>query len=116
MFRHLFRLIKWINVSFSHFDLHFHIHLEWEKGKAKQANFSSMIGSHIRQKAWSLIPVLKKAVLNSCVGYMISARLVPQTLKLLKMCQSVGHDSQRKTRLPLRLEATEDMLIMLPDF
>ena len=58
MFRHLFRLIKWINVSFSHFDLHFHIHLEGEKGKAKQANFSSMIGSHIRQKAWSLIPSL----------------------------------------------------------
>ena len=59
---------------------------------------------------------LKKAVLNSCVGYMISAMLVPQTLKLLKMCQSVGHDSQRKTRLLLMLEATEDMLIMLPDF
>ena len=57
---HLFRLIKWINVSFSHFDLHFHIHLEGKKGKAKQANFSSMIGSHTRQKAWSLIPVLKK--------------------------------------------------------
>ena len=113
---HLFWLIKWINVSFPHFDLHFCIHLEGKKGRAKQANFSSMIGSHLRQKAWCLIPVLKKAVLNSCVGCMISAMLVPQTLKLLKMCQSVGHDSQRKTRLPLMLEATEDMLIMLPDF
>ena len=58
MFSISFSVNKRINVSFSHFDLHFHIHLEGGKGKAKQANFSSMIGSHIRQKAWSLIPSL----------------------------------------------------------
>lgn len=36
--------------------------------------------------------------------------------QLPKECEYVQHNSQRNRDLPLMLEATEDMLIMLPDF
>ena len=62
----------------------------------------------------NLIPIFKKVVLKLYVSFIISAMLVAKTHSSWRygsLC-----DSQGKKDLPLMLEATDDMLIMLPDF